>query len=77
MLRRTPKLTPLIAGVGLIALAGCENLGDTEQRALSGGAAGAAVGAVGSAVAGGDPATGAIVGGGAGAAGGALLEELD
>jgi len=71
------RLTPMIAAVGLIALAGCENLGDTEQRALTGGAGGAAVGATGAALTGGDAGTGAILGGAAGAAGGVLLEELE
>ena len=50
--------------------------GDTKgERALSGGAIGAGVGAAGSAVTGGSPWTGAIVGGAAGAATGALTDK--
>ncbi len=54
------------------ALAGC---GHTRgERALSGGAIGAGVGAVGAEVLGGDPVTGAIVGGAVGAGTGALTK---
>ena len=45
------------------------------DRALSGGAIGAGVGAVGSSLTGGSPWTGAVVGGAAGAATGALTDE--
>ncbi len=59
----------------LTLLAACgESTGD---RALSGGAIGAGVGAVGGAVLGGSPATGAIVGGAVGAAAGGLTKEKD
>ncbi|MFO7181775.1 MAG: glycine zipper family protein [Pseudomonadota bacterium] len=54
-------------------LFGCANLTPAEQRALTGGAAGAAGGALmGAAV--GKPATGAAIGGAAGATGGYLYE---
>lgn len=52
--------------------AGCSNLTNTQQRALSGGAIGAAGGAAIGAIAGGNPLTGALIGGGGGAAIGAL-----
>lgn len=47
------------------------------ERALSGGGIGAGVGAVGSAVTGGNPLTGAIIGGAVGAAAGGLTKEKD
>ena len=49
----------------------------TSDRALSGGGIGAGVGALGSAVVGGDPLTGAVVGGAVGAAAGGLTDERD
>ena len=49
----------------------------TGDRALSGGGIGAAAGAVGGAVIGGNPVTGAVIGGAAGAAAGALTKEKD
>ena len=65
-----------IAGISmLIALAACGHT--TGDRALSGGGIGAGVGAVGSAVMGGNPVTGAIVGGAVGAATGAITKEKD
>jgi osmotically inducible lipoprotein OsmB len=59
--------------VALIApLAACEGMNRTQQRALSGGAIGAAGGAAIGAITGGSAVTGALIGGAAGAAGGAL-----
>lgn len=57
----------------LVALAsgGCAGLTDTQQRTLTGGAGGAAAGAVIGALAG-DATLGAIIGGAAGAGGGFL-----
>lgn len=52
--------------------------GETKSdRALSGGALGAGVGAVGSSVLGGDPVTGAVVGGIVGAGTGAVTDKED
>lgn len=60
------------AGLGLAAC------GETRtDRALSGGAIGAGVGALGGAVTGGSPVGGALIGGAAGAAGGALTDSSD
>lgn len=68
MLVKIKKLLPLL--LLSVALVGC---GHTRgQRALSGGAIGAGVGAIGAEVLGGDAATGAIVGGAVGAGAGAL-----
>jgi len=59
----------------LTLLAAC---GDSQtDRALSGGGIGAGVGAVGSAVLGGNPVTGALVGGAVGAATGGLTKKKD
>ena len=70
------KLTPIFLIPALCLLvSGC---GDTKgERALSGGAIGAGVGAAGSAITGGSPWTGAIIGGAAGAATGALTDKDD
>jgi osmotically inducible lipoprotein OsmB len=59
--------------VAVFALVGCANMTPTQQRALSGGAIGAAGGAALGAITGGSPALGAVVGGGVGAAAGALM----
>jgi osmotically inducible lipoprotein OsmB len=66
----------ILSGVIMMAtLAAC---GTTKgERALSGGAIGAGVGAVGGALAGGNPTTGAIIGGAAGAAIGAVTDKND
>jgi osmotically inducible lipoprotein OsmB len=53
---------------------GCANMTPRQQRALSGGAIGAAGGAALGAIVGGSPALGAAVGGAAGAATGALMK---
>lgn len=66
------RLPPLL--VALALLAGCSNMSQQQQRALSGGAIGAAGGAVAGALVGGYALTGAVIGAGAGAAVGALTE---
>ena len=58
-----------------LALSACGS--SKTDRALSGGAIGAGLGAAGGAVTGGSPWTGAIIGGAAGAATGALTDEED
>jgi len=61
--------------VGLLALgAGCANLNEREQRTLTGGAIGAAGGAVVTALTGGSLIVGTLIGAGAGAAVGALTD---
>ena len=59
----------------LAATTACSNMSQREQRALSGGAIGAAGGAAIGAVTGGSWLTGALVGGAGGAAVGALLPD--
>lgn len=53
-------------------VSGCENMNNQQQRALSGGAIGAAGGAAIGALTGGSLVTGALIGGAGGAAVGAL-----
>jgi len=65
----------LLGAVMLLGLAGCGQT--TGERALSGGAIGAGVGAAGSAITGGNPVTGGLIGGAVGAGTGALTEEDD
>ncbi len=63
-----------VAAVLVTALTlGCAGLTPTQQRALSGGAIGAAGGTALSAIAGGNAAVGAVVGGAAGALTGTLI----
>jgi osmotically inducible lipoprotein OsmB len=61
----------------LWAAAGCSNMTPQQQRSLSGGAIGAAGGAVVGTVVGGSPLLGAAVGGAAGAAVGAFWEDIN
>ncbi len=56
---------------------GCAGMTETQQRALSGGAIGAAGGAALSAISGGSPAVGAGLGGAAGAVTGYILGEQE
>jgi osmotically inducible lipoprotein OsmB len=66
-------LTYAILITASLGLAACGS--SKSDRAVSGGAIGAGVGAVGSTLTGGSPWTGAIIGGAAGAATGALTDE--
>jgi len=68
------RVLALIVVVALMATAGCANMTPRQQRALSGGAIGAAGGAALGAITGGSPALGAAIGGAAGAATGALIK---
>lgn len=66
------------ASVMIITLTLLTACGDRPgQRALSGGAIGAGVGAVGGTVLGGSPLRGAVIGGAVGAAAGGLTKEKD
>ena len=73
---RIPMQRMLARGAFALALtlplAACEGLNRQQQRALSGGAIGAAGGAAIGAITGGSAVTGALIGGAAGAATGAL-----
>jgi osmotically inducible lipoprotein OsmB len=62
----------VVLGMGILALAGCSNMTTTQQRALSGGAIGAAAGAGIAAIAGGPVLLGGLLGGAGGAVVGAV-----
>jgi osmotically inducible lipoprotein OsmB len=68
-MKRTLSLIMVLA---LSPIAACSHMSTQQQRALSGGAIGAAGGAALGGITGGSPAAGAIIGGAAGAAVGAL-----
>jgi osmotically inducible lipoprotein OsmB len=70
------RLCVLLLVVALVATTGCANMSARQQRALSGGAIGAAGGAAVGAITGGSPAIGAGVGGAAGAATGYFWDQL-
>jgi len=63
--------------VAVTLMSGCENLDSTEQRMLSGGAIGAATGAVGTALTGGCVACGAAIGGAVGAGAGYVIDKTE
>jgi len=71
------NLIPVIALVGLVLTAGCSGMSAREQRTLSGGAMGAAGGALLGGIVGGSPATGAMLGGAGGAALGFFTSDDD
>jgi hypothetical protein len=73
---RMKRLFAVLLVVVLLATIGCANMSARQQRALSGGAVGAAGGAALGAVTGGSPAVGAGVGGAAGAATGYFWDRL-
>jgi osmotically inducible lipoprotein OsmB len=70
------RLMAILLVVALVVTAGCANMSARQQRALSGGAVGAAGGAALGAVSGGSPAVGAGVGGAAGATTGYFWDRL-
>jgi len=70
------KALPALVVV-ILTLGACANMNSTAQRTLSGGAIGAASGAVITAVTGGCVACGAAIGGAVGAAGGFVLDQVD
>ncbi len=66
-----------VLGAGLLALTACSNLDDTQQKVLSGGAAGAVIGTVGVAITGGCIPCGTAIGGAVGAGTGYILDQMD
>lgn len=68
-----------LAAIGTVGMAltlgACENMDNTQQRTLSGGAIGAAGGAALTAITGGSVAAGALIGGVAGAGAGYLTAD--
>ncbi|MBL8699023.1 MAG: hypothetical protein JNK67_11660 [Alphaproteobacteria bacterium] len=71
-IRRTMSV-PIAFVLAATLLSACSGLSAREQRALSGGAIGAAGGAAVGVITGGSALTGALIGGAGGAAVGALL----
>ena len=57
-----------------LAIAGCSNMSNTEQRTVSGGAIGATAGAIGTAIFHGNPIWGAVGGAAVGAASGYVYD---
>ncbi len=70
-------LRTIVVGAGLLALTACSNLDDTQQKVLSGGAAGAVIGTVGVAITGGCIPCGTAIGGVVGAGTGYVLDQMD
>ncbi|MFI5331087.1 MAG: YMGG-like glycine zipper-containing protein [Desulfobaccales bacterium] len=70
------KKAIIIVMLALVLLGGCSGMSYTEQRTLSGGAIGAAGGALIGAAAG-APGTGAAIGAGAGLLGGYLYDSYE
>lgn len=70
------KKTVILVMLAVVLLGGCSGMSYTEQRTLSGGAIGAAGGALIGAAAG-APGTGAAIGGGAGLLGGYLYDQYE
>ena len=67
---------PVLVAAAL-ALGACENMSNTEQRMLSGGAVGAGVGAVGTVLTGGCVACGAVIGGAVGTGAGYIYDQME
>lgn len=72
--RRASLVAVALLGTSLV-LASCAGMNSTQQRTLSGGAIGAAVGAAGTAVTGGCVACGAAIGGAVGAGAGYIYDQ--
>ena len=70
------KKTVIIVMLAALLMGGCSGMSYTEQRTLSGGAIGAAGGALIGAAAG-APGTGAAIGAGAGLLGGYLYDQYE
>lgn len=70
------KISMTVALVALLATTACSNMSTTQQRTVSGGAMGAGVGVVGTALTGGCIYCGALIGGAVGAGGGYLYDQV-
>jgi osmotically inducible lipoprotein OsmB len=73
----TRKSGLVLASIALLGMSGCANMNSTEQRMLSGGAAGAVVGTVGTVMTGGCVACGAAIGGAVGTGAGYLIDQAE
>jgi len=70
-------LQKIVLVAGLLAMTGCSNMDSQEQSMLSGGAAGAVVGTVGTVVTGGCVACGAVIGGAVGTGAGYVIDKMN
>ena len=70
-------LGKIAVAAGLLAMTGCANMDSQEQRMVSGGAAGAAIGAVGTVMTGGCVACGAAIGGAVGTGAGYVMDKMN
>ena len=61
----------------ILAVTACSNMDDQQQKMLSGGAAGAVIGTVGTVMTGGCIPCGTAIGGAVGTAGGYLMHKMD
>jgi len=74
---RTSSFLRLAAVGGLLALSSCADMDEQQQMMLSGGAAGAVIGTVGTVITGGCIPCGTVIGGAVGVAGGYIIDQLD
>jgi osmotically inducible lipoprotein OsmB len=66
-----------VAAVGLLALASCSDMDSQQQKMVTGGAAGAVIGTVGTVMTGGCIPCGTAIGAGVGVAGGYIMDQID
>jgi osmotically inducible lipoprotein OsmB len=66
-----------VVAVGLLSLASCSGMTDSQQRMVSGGATGAVVGTVGTVLTGGCIPCGTAIGAGVGTAAGYVMDQMD
>jgi hypothetical protein len=71
------KLTHLMLAISLLGLTSCANMDDAQQKTLSGGAAGAVIGTVGTVITGGCIPCGTAIGAAVGAGTGYVLDQID
>lgn len=74
---RNIRVLPAFALSTVLMLGACSGMSKTEERVLSGGAIGAGVGAIGTAITGGCVSCGAALGGAVGAGAGYLLDRSE
>ncbi|MER2520626.1 MAG: hypothetical protein ABTQ34_08060 [Bdellovibrionales bacterium] len=74
-MRRTPQF--IAAATCLLALSACTGMNDTQQRMVTGGAAGAAIGTVGTVLTGGCIACGTAIGAAVGTGAGYVIDKMD
>ena len=76
MMKSTSIARTAVITAGFLVLTACTGMNDTQQRMLTGGAAGAAVGAAGTVLTGGCVACGAAIGGAVGTGAGYVIDQM-